>query len=147
MTMGRNKAVWALLALAAPALSANVPLHQPEGLWLSPHNNVAVRTGACGERLCGWIVWADAEAQSDARDGGTARLVGTELLEDYLPEGKGNWRGTVFVPDMGRRFSSQISQLSPQQMRVKGCILGGLICKSQIWTRIDRIPGQDGGAK
>jgi uncharacterized protein (DUF2147 family) len=47
----------------------------------------------------------------------------------------------VFVPDMGRRFASQIDQLSPGRMRVRGCILGGLLCKSQNWTRIDRVPG------
>ena len=142
MAMGRCLAVLAFVALATPCLAASLPVQQPEGLWLSPHNNVAVRTGACGDRLCGWIVWADREAQDDARDGGTPRLIGTELLEDYRPEGKGQWRGTVFVPDMGRRFSSQINQLSASQLRVKGCILGGLICKSQLWTRIERIPGQ-----
>ncbi|AEG50138.1 Protein of unknown function DUF2147 [Sphingobium chlorophenolicum L-1] len=142
MAMGR---LWATLAVLATA--ANVPAPQPEGpqpqgLWLGPHHNVAVRTGPCGDRLCGWIVWADGEAQADARDGGTPRLVGTELLEDYRAEGRGQWRGTVFVPDMGRRFASQISQLSPGRLRVKGCILGGLICKSQLWTRIERLPGQ-----
>ncbi|KEQ53351.1 DUF2147 domain-containing protein [Sphingobium chlorophenolicum] len=137
MAMGR---LWAALAFLATA--ANVPAPQPEGLWLSPHHNVAVRTGPCGDRLCGWIVWADGEAQADARDGGTPRLVGTELLEDYRAEGRGQWRGTVFVPDMGRRFASQISQLSPGRLRVRGCILGGLICKSQLWTRIEHLPGQ-----
>ncbi|WP_176592110.1 DUF2147 domain-containing protein [Sphingobium sp. EM0848] len=141
MRLGRLLIASACLACAAPALAAKVPVAQPEGLWLGPHNNVAVRTGPCGDRLCGWVVWADREAQDDARDGGTARLIGTELLEDYRADGKNEWRGTVFVPDMGRRFSSQISQLSPAQMRVKGCILGGLLCKSQTWTRIDRVPG------
>ncbi len=142
MAIGRLWAALALLVAVPAVLAAKVPVAQPEGLWLSPHDNVAVRTGPCGDRLCGWIVWADREAQADARDGGTPRLVGTELLEDYRAEGKGQWRGTVFVPDLGRRFSSQISQLSPGQLKVKGCILGGLICKSQLWTRIDRLPGQ-----
>lgn len=141
MAMGSHLAALAFLVPARAALAMPMPARQAEGLWLSPHNNVAVRTGACGDRLCGWVVWADAEARSDARDGGVSRLVGTELLEDYRFEGKGNWRGTVFVPDMGRRFRSQINTLSPAQLRVKGCILGGLICKSQVWTRIDKIPG------
>lgn len=141
MGLGRLVVAMACLACAAPALAAKVPVAQPEGIWLGPHNNVAVRTGPCGDRLCGWVVWADREAQDDARDGGTVRLIGTELLEDYRADGKGQWRGTVFVPDMGRRFMSQISQLSPAQMRVKGCILGGLLCKSQLWTRIERVPG------
>jgi len=147
MRVGR---LWALMAFlvaaaplsAAPVSAAHILAPPPEGMWLSPHNNVAVRTGACGDRLCGWIVWADREAQADARDGGTTRLVGTELLEDYRAEGEGQWRGTVFVPDLGRRFSSEISLLSPGQLRVKGCILGGLICKSQLWTRIERLPVQ-----
>lgn len=141
MAMARYAAVLAFLGWSVPVFAARLPAAQPEGLWLSPHNNVAVRTGPCGERLCGWVVWADAEAQSDARDGGVARLVGTELLEDYHAEGRGNWSGTVFVPDMGRRFSSQINELPTGQLKIKGCILGGLICKSQVWTRIDHIPG------
>jgi uncharacterized protein (DUF2147 family) len=144
--MGRLRAALAFLFSAAlpagPALAA-VAVRPPEGIWLGPHNNVAVRTGACGNRLCGWVVWADGEAQADARDGGVDRLIGTELLEDYRPDGKDQWRGTVFVPDMGRRFASQINQLSPGKMRVKGCIWGGLFCKSQIWTRIDRVPGSE----
>lgn len=144
MARWRLRVAAALLAVAlssGPALAVSAPVRPPEGLWIGPHNNVAVRTGPCGDRLCGWVVWADDEAQSDARDGGVARLVGTELLEDYRADGPNHWRGTVFVPDMGRRFASQIDQLSPGQMRVKGCILGGLLCKSQNWTRIDRVPG------
>jgi uncharacterized protein (DUF2147 family) len=149
MASGRLRVAAALLAVAlssAPALAVTAPARPPEGVWIGPHNNVAVRTGPCGDRpwddrLCGWVVWADGEAQSDARDGGVARLVGTALLEDYRADGPNHWRGTVFVPDMGRRFASQIDQLSPGRMRVRGCILGGLLCKSQNWTRIDRVPG------
>lgn len=127
-------------ALAAPAIAAAQPPGRPEGLWLNPRKSVAVHAGPCGERLCGWIVWASSEAQADARESGVARLIGTELLEDYRATGPGNWSGTVFVPDMGRRFSSRINALSATQLQIKGCILGGLICKSQIWTRIERLP-------
>ena len=41
---------------------------------------------------------------------------------------------------MGRRFSSEIDAISPTRLKVKGCILGGLICKSQVWSRIERLP-------
>lgn len=125
-----------LSAAASPAATAA----QWDGVWLNPHGSVAVRTAACGERLCGWIVWANAMARSDAKDSGVAQLIGTQLLEDYQPEGKGRWTGTLFVPDMGRRFASQIDQISPRQLKIKGCILGGLICRSQLWTRIERTP-------
>ena len=107
---------------------------------MNPYNSVAVRTGPCGERLCGWIVWANQEAQNDARDGGTPKLIGTALLENYRADRPGSWSGTVFVPDMNRRFYSIIQHVGPDQMKVKGCILGGLLCKSQLWHRIADVP-------
>lgn len=131
----------ALAALvAAPALAAARPGGSPQGLWLNPHGSVAVRTGACGDKLCGWVVWARADAQKDAKESGVDRLIGTELLENYQADGASSWSGTVFVPDMKRHFSSEIDALPGDRLKIKGCILGGLICKSQIWSRIERLP-------
>ncbi len=129
-----------LVGATVDAAAQPGPGHMPEGLWLNPHRSVVVRTGPCGERLCGWIVWANAEAQADAKDSGIDHLLGTALLEEYRPDGATTWKGTVFVPDMGRRFASEIDVLSPTELKVKGCILGGLICKSQTWTRVTELP-------
>lgn len=134
-------AVMAMSALATSAAEAETMRGEPDGLWLNPHNSVAVHTGACGERLCGWIVWANSEAISDAKDSGVSNLIGIRLLENYTPAGRRAWAGTVYVPDMGRRFASRIEEVSASTLRVKGCILGGLICKSQMWTRIEAVPG------
>jgi uncharacterized protein (DUF2147 family) len=41
----------------------------------------------------------------------------------------------VFVPDMKRKFYSRIEQQGPDKLKISGCILGGLLCKSQYWTR------------
>lgn len=135
-----------LAILAATALlgTASAPRAQrgdvSEGLWMNPHNSVAVRTGGCGEKLCGWIIWASKEAMDDARDSGITNLVGTELLQDYRPRGDGSWAGNVYVPDMGHSFSSTITPVGGHAMKVKGCLIGGFICKSQVWQRIEKIP-------
>jgi uncharacterized protein (DUF2147 family) len=145
MTPLRHRIIGATLALIGAGAALAPAAAQPAapsiyGVWLNPHKSVAVRTGPCADRLCGWIVWANAEAQSDARDGGVDRLVGTALLENYRPDGTNSWSGTVFVPDMGKRFYSEIEQIDANDMKVKGCILHGLICKSQIWHRIADVP-------
>jgi uncharacterized protein (DUF2147 family) len=115
-----------------------------EGLWMNPKHTLAVHTDTCGQdgahTLCGRIVWASKQAQADATDASVPRLVGTELLENYRLRAPGVWQGTVFVPDMGRRFASEIDELSSDRLKVKGCILGGLLCKSQVWTRIGQVP-------
>lgn len=128
----------ALTAMTPLAAVAQSPV--AGGLWMNPHGSVAVRTGACGAKLCGWVAWADVASLADARDAGVTRLVGTAILEDYSADRENAWTGTVYLPDKGRRFSSEIDQLSPTRLKIKGCILGGLICRSQVWTRIEHLP-------
>ena len=106
------------------------------GTWLNPDGTVAVRTGDCAGRLCGWISWASPEALQDAKDSGIERLIGTELLQKYRSEAPGRWRGTVFVPDMGHSFKSRITQLSQNDLKISGCLFGGFICKSQVWHKV-----------
>jgi uncharacterized protein (DUF2147 family) len=117
------------------------PVHAvPEGLWRNPRRSVVVRTGECGANLCGWVVWANAEARSDASEKSTRALVGTELLHDYRRDGAGRWSGTVYVPDLGRSFASEIIQLSSTQLKIRGCVLHGVLCKSQVWDRVNQTP-------
>lgn len=130
----------ALTAAAAIAAPDAPPSPSPAGLWQNPHASVVVRTGPCGGRLCGWVIWANGSARADAREGGTGQLIGAELLQDFTQRRRGDWIGTVFVPDMGRHFYSEVRQISPNTLKVSGCILHGLICKSQIWNRVDRAP-------
>lgn len=104
--------------------------------WLGPYRNVKVETGDCNGKLCGWVVWATPEAEEEAREGGVQHLVGTELLQDYRQVSNNRWQGRVFVPDMGRTFYSTITRIDPGSLKISGCILGGLVCKSQIWKRV-----------
>jgi uncharacterized protein (DUF2147 family) len=106
------------------------------GTWINPYNNVKVRTSDCGKNLCGWVIWANAEAEQEAREGGVQELVGAELLRDYHLARPGEWTGRVFVPDLGRTFYSTIRPISPDALQISGCILHGLICKSQVWRKV-----------
>lgn len=111
------------------------PSPSPRAAWINPYNDVKVETGDCGGKLCGWVVWATPEAEAEAREAGTAKLVGTQLLYDYHPTGPNAWEGHVFVPDMGRTFYSTITKPDENTLKISGCILGGFICRSQIWHR------------
>ncbi|WP_365344293.1 DUF2147 domain-containing protein [uncultured Sphingomonas sp.] len=145
MTMVRRFATLAaglaVLAIGGAAAAAEpVPTTSIYGTWMNPYHSVAVRTVPCADRLCGRVVWASREAQQDARDGNVPNLIGTSLLENYRPTGARSWAGTVFVPDMGRHFYSLIEQVDDSNMRVRGCILHGLLCKSQVWQRVSELP-------
>ncbi len=138
----RRATAWAAaLLVGGAAVPAQASAPGLTGYWIGPHRDVAVRTAPCGDRLCGWVAWASDSARAHAAGGGTAQLIGTELLHDYVADGDHAWSGTLFVPDLGRRFASHIEQAAPDRLHVEGCILAGLVCRSQVWTRIDRLPG------
>jgi uncharacterized protein (DUF2147 family) len=127
-----------MLALLPAIAAAPVSIETPPilGLWHNPQNTLQVRTQACGGELCGIIAHATPTAEQDAREAGVKQLVGVQLLSGYRETGPGKWSGTVYVPDMGRSFSSRIVQLSPDTLKISGCLIGGWFCKSQIWTRV-----------
>lgn len=105
------------------------------GVWRNPGNSVHIRIAPCGgDRVCGTVTWASEKAKADARKGGTASLVGTDLFREFRRIGPNQYKGRVFVPDMNRTFSGQM-RIEGNALHGKGCVLG-LICKSQTWTRI-----------
>jgi len=120
-----------LSAFALAAAPVAVPHDEPVGLWQNPRATIRVRTAPCGTALCGAIV-----AAAPTADAGVTSLIGTELLRDYRQIGPDRWAGTVYVPDMGHSFSSRIVQLSPDTLQISGCLIGGFLCKSQIWKRV-----------
>jgi len=107
------------------------------GVWRNPSGAVDVEVTPCGEAACGRVVRADAAAQAAARRSGTPQMVGLEIFRDLKLSKDGAWRGKVFAPDVGRTFSGSARVLEGDRMRAKGCALAGLICKSQLWTRLD----------
>ena len=126
----------ALMAVGSAVAAAQAPAQSPMyGVWLNHKGNVKVETKPCGQYMCGTVVWASADALKEARDSGTDNLVGLQLMRQYHPSANGEWEGSVFVPDLKRTFYSRLYRLSDDKIRISGCVLGGLICKYQTWTR------------
>lgn len=131
-------AVAAAIALvaAAPAL-AQPSASDAYGVWRNPKDNVRVEIRPCGTAACGTVIWASAKAQAKAREAGTESLVGTQVLKNLeLDERRGIWRGKVFVPELNRNFTGIAEPVDARRLRAKGCVIGGFLCKSQIWTKI-----------
>jgi uncharacterized protein (DUF2147 family) len=122
----------------ALALAAQDPSQSPLlGRWANPSRSVTVLISECGERLCATVESASDGALADAARAGTPNLVGTELLHGLVPAGPGRWKGRLFVPDLNRRSSAEVLELGPDRLKVRGCALGGLVCRSQTWSRIN----------
>jgi uncharacterized protein (DUF2147 family) len=104
--------------------------------WRNPKDSVHIRATKCGANLCGNISWASPKAIADARRGGENNLVGTRIFRDFRRDAKGTFHGKVYVPDLQQTFQGTLSFTDENTMVGKGCVVLGLICKSQTWTRI-----------
>ena len=109
------------------------------GHWRNPSGSVVIAILPCGDALCGRVEWASDQATADARRGGTNPLIGAELLSNFVPTADGRWRGRLFVPDANKRSKAELRQLGPDRVKIVGCVIGGLVCKSQVWTRVEGI--------
>ena len=125
----------ATLALLSLGTAANAGA-SIEGRWLNPKGSVTIEVAQCGNAYCGTVVEASPKARRDARRGGTVNLIGTRLMTGFTPDGRGGWKGRIFLPKHNVHAGGQIRPLSANMLSIKGCAFGGLICKEQRWRRV-----------
>ena len=108
------------------------------GYWANAPTTVIVLIAPCAdEGWCGTVQWASDKAKVDAAQRGTANLIGTELMHGFVAVAPARWKGRLFVPDLNKRSKAELRQLDANRLQVRGCAVGGLICKSQVWTRAE----------
>lgn len=129
--MKRTAFLIAALLLAAPASAQAL-----EGQWTNYKKNVIVQVERCGTAYCGRVIRASAKAQAKARKGGTPNLIGTQILTGLRPIGDGRFRGRAFVPKRNLHATATVRQINNDVMQVQGCVLGGLLCDKEEWTRV-----------
>ncbi len=107
------------------------------GLWQTAEGQdggyLFVKIGDCGTKICGTIVGAvDKKGKKDPK----YKHLGKPILWDMTSDGNGYYSGgSVWAPDSNRVYSSKMS-LKGDMLTVKGCVLGGLICRGQDWQRV-----------
>jgi uncharacterized protein (DUF2147 family) len=130
-----------LAKLALVAVAAAVPVTASaqaalEGHWKNPKGSVVVRVASCGDAYCGTVVQATDKAKATARRGGTPNLIGTRILSGMKPVGEGIFKGQAFDPKRNIHAPATIRLLGGSTLVVKGCLISGILCKEQRWTRV-----------
>jgi uncharacterized protein (DUF2147 family) len=125
-----------LILLASLLFAAPVSAQALEGQWTNYKKNVVVQVERCGNAYCGRVIQASERAKEKARKGGTPNLIGTQILTGLRPMGDGRFRGQAFVPKRNLHATATVQQVSDDVMQVQGCVLGGLLCDKERWTRV-----------
>lgn len=120
-------AAMALTALPAAAQDAAF------GMWKTQVDDGAyayVDMKQCGQKVCGWITRTfndSGEYQSPN--------IGKAIVINMEPKGNGAYEGNVWRPSNDKIYIGKM-QLNGNTLSLKGCVLGGLACAAQTWTRV-----------
>lgn len=145
MRIGRYLALAAVLALTGSegALAAD-----PKGVWLTQTGGSRIRLADCAGALCGTIIWLKEPTDPDTgkpkldKNNSDASkrsrpLIGVQIVLGMKPAGTDKWTGQVYNAEDGKTYSGNLTMTGAGSLSLQGCALGGLVCKSQTWTKVN----------
>lgn len=134
-TKAAAAAAFAVLILAIDTAAAA----DPRGVWLRQSGSSKIRIEDCGDALCGTVVWEKAP-RKDLYNPDPARrndpVTGRRVLLGMKPSGKPDqWKGEVYNAEDGKTYTGYITTKADGTLALDGCVLGGLICKTDTWSK------------
>jgi uncharacterized protein (DUF2147 family) len=106
------------------------------GVWKNPKNTVHMEIRPCGEAACGYVIWSTPGADAASRKGSGKPIVGQQILREFVWDKRGYFKGKVYAPDVNLTVSGVAEPIGSDTLKARGCLLGKLVCKTQVWTRV-----------
>jgi uncharacterized protein (DUF2147 family) len=123
MSIAKRSTGLSIAAIAALAFTTAAVAGDANGTWLRD-NGAHVLAFDCSGGL-GLKVIKSPEPQK----------VGKTIMCGAKKTGENKWKGTVLNLDDNQKYSGYVS-LDGNSLTLSGCVLGGIICKNDTWSRI-----------
>jgi uncharacterized protein (DUF2147 family) len=108
------------MVFAAAMVLAGTALADPiEGNWKTQSGETAA-IGGCGDAFCITLK--------------TGKHAGKQIGK-MTAGGEGNYAGSITDPAEDKTYKGK-AKLSGSALKMSGCVFGGLICKSQNWSKL-----------
>jgi uncharacterized protein (DUF2147 family) len=143
---GKMRAAFAAAAvlLGTLGLSGGAGASEATGVWRMENGKVTVRVSPCGGNLCGTVVGLrkprddKGRPRRDKENPNPALrnrpVIGLTILSNMRSDGSGYWTGTIYNPDDGRTYRSEMKLQNANTMRVDGCV--AVFCRSMKFIRV-----------
>lgn len=118
------KAGAAMLAVCILVGTEAASAASPDGLWLRPKTGAHIQAYTCGSGL-GLKIVKSAKKET----------VGTVIMCNAKKVGPNKWQGDLKSTEDGKTYTGKLT-LSGANLELKGCALLGLICKTELWSRV-----------
>jgi uncharacterized protein (DUF2147 family) len=134
----KNRLKFAVLiasfAACGQALAADIT-----GTWNDTETSAVFSIYSCGSGVCAKIVKPKEPGSKDYNNPDPALkgrpMEGIVLLSNGQKESEGKYKGTLYNPEDGNTYTGYLTLTNTNEVKLEGCVLGGLICKSRVWKR------------
>src|SRR6266478_995121 len=126
------------LFLASGLASAKAA--DPTGDWRVADGVANIRVAQCNGSMWGVVAWEKEPGGRDANNPDVSKknrpTLGMPILIDMKKKaGADQWEGQVYNAKDGQLYSSTITPTGPDQLEIKGCVLG-FLCGGESWARV-----------
>lgn len=127
--MNLREVGWAGVLLIVGADSAAFASDPPFlGDWARGDGKTHIRVERCGGEICALNTWV--------RSGVSGEKIGDRLTLNIAPAGAAGWSGNAFDPQRNQTYAMKV-HVANNRMITDGCTMGGLMCTSMSWTRLN----------
>jgi len=121
----------AILLAGGAAAQSSAP--DVTGVWIDHTGQGAVEITACGNRVCGRVVWLQ-NPNHKSRSG--KRICGTQILGDLQKRSGTAWEaGWIYNPEDEERFSAALQLANANTLLVTGYLGIKLLGETFTWRR------------
>lgn len=118
-----------------PALATD-----PTGDWRVADGVANIRVAQCYGSMWGAVSWEKQpggrdENNPDASKKNRPTLGMATLIDMKKKPGIDQWEGQVYNAKDGQLYSATITPAGPDQLEIKGCVMG-FLCGGETWTRV-----------
>lgn len=138
MKLARLTLVAALCAFVSPSIAQDAG--KVSGVWQSQSGITRVKVTPCGTGLCGHVIWQKSPSKDVLNPDPAKRerpVVGLQLVSNMKPAGADEWTGSIYNYEDGQTYSGKVKVVSSSAIEIGGCVMGGMICQSKTWTKVN----------
>jgi len=121
----KNLVPLTVVLMLAPAPVAAQNLTEAHGFWMRDDGNARVEIAPCGGDICVTNVWIG--------DTSGGEQVGDSLVLSLTPKSANTFAGSAYDGKRKRTYSMTL-RIAERGLATRGCILGGVVCRTVNWT-------------
>jgi uncharacterized protein (DUF2147 family) len=116
------------------------------GVWLVEDKTGEIEIENCAGLMWGIVLWERTPGRDSENPDASLRgrptlgipiLLGMRSVTEPHAEGpQAIWRGQIYNSRNGKTYEASIKPVDADTLHLEGCVLGGLFCGGQNWTRV-----------